>query len=150
MHALFLQTLTSAWTLSWCRCWKVARSTCPSSMGLRLMSSGWIFSSRALTSHSCLCFTLRYGFASRPSKFGSPAPVDGNKSVMLFKIKKLMQSPNSLHCKKKNKSVIKVKWTMVRPGTSMLVNPSPCPTPRTSSNGQNCSPQTVPRTLWAM
>lgn len=76
---LFFQKLTNAWTLSWWRCWKVARSTCPSSIGLRLINSGWIFSSRALTSHSCLCFTLRYGFASRPSKFGSPAP--DNKSM---------------------------------------------------------------------
>lgn len=76
---LVFQKLTNAWTLSWWRCWKVARSTCPSSMGLRLINSGWIFSSRALTSHSCLCFTLRYGFASRASKFGSPAP--GNKST---------------------------------------------------------------------
>lgn len=72
------QTLTRASTLSWCLCSKVARSTCPSSVGSRLMSSGWIFSSRALTSHSCLCFALRYGFASRPSKLGSPAPVNVN------------------------------------------------------------------------
>lgn len=30
------------------------------------------------------------------------------------------------------------------PGTSMLVKPSPCPTPRTSSKGQKCSPHTEP------
>lgn len=73
-----VQTLTRAWTRSWCLFSKVARSTCPSSVGLRVMSSGWIFSRRALTSHSCLCFALRYGFASRPSMFGSPAPVNAN------------------------------------------------------------------------
>lgn len=75
----FSSTLTRALTRSSCFCWKVARSTCPSSVGSRLMSSGWILSSRALTSHSCLCLALRNGFASRPSKFGSPAPVDVRK-----------------------------------------------------------------------
>lgn len=54
-----LQTLTRASTLSWCLCWKVAWSISPSWVGSRLMSSGWILSSRAFTSHSCLCLTLR-------------------------------------------------------------------------------------------
>lgn len=88
-------TLTRALTRSSCFCSKVARSTCPSSVGSRLMSSGWIFSSRALTSHSCLCLALRNGFASKASKFGSPAPVEVKKThTKRRKCRKITMGPH--------------------------------------------------------
>ena len=68
------ELLTRALILSWCFCSNVAQSTWLSLPGSRDISSGCIFSNRALTSHSCRCLALRYGFESSPSKLGSPAP----------------------------------------------------------------------------
>lgn len=42
------------------------------------------------------------------------------------------------------------KCIPVLPGTIMLVKPSPCPIPRTSSKGQYARPQICPRRRWAM
>lgn len=105
-----IHELTKLATLSLCFCSKEAWSTVLSSPGSKQIRSGCTFSSRALTSHSCLCLTLRYGFASRASKFGSPAPGQTHSTRNIKNTSRLWSDLNRV-------------WHLYRYGNTMIPKP---------------------------
>ena len=69
----------------------------------------------------------------------------------LILIKSLLDISMTLWGKILSWSLIRVEGTTVSPGISKLPNPFECPTPKTSSNGQNCMPWTVQEgNIWDM